>query len=283
MLNNNDEDRLYQYTSLDVLALILKNKNIKLSKLSTLDDPLEKYVEGIVFMDNLISRGTIELGEYCFVSSWSKDPEESIAMWDMYGNRKKGVRISLPEDMIDKNYDIFHEDNEIKDNYQLIPVPDEHKNLPFPELKAIDYSRLESKHPSINANGIDLNLDALGMYKLPDWSFQEEKRFRLLASIHRDQNTNVEMKYFYKFSEPNNTKGFAFEKPLASNYIFFGLKEEALHQIEIVIGPEMTEGDRLLLDALARQYDIKNIHDSKFTSPDIKEKLKKYTYLWNDM
>lgn len=111
-----------------------------------------------------------------------------------------------------------------------------------------------------------MNLDALGKFKLPDWSFQQEKRFRLLASIHRDKNTDVEMKFFYKVSDPDNTKEFVFEKPLDSNFIFFGLKEEALRQIEIVIGPEMTDGDRLLLDALARQYDIKSIHDSKFIS-----------------
>lgn len=47
-----ESEYLYQYTSLDTLAIILKEKNIKFSKLSFLDDPLEKYISSIYIPNN---------------------------------------------------------------------------------------------------------------------------------------------------------------------------------------------------------------------------------------
>ena len=82
-------DMVYHYTSLDVLALILANRTIRFNNLCNLDDPLEKYVKSISFSNSEKNDGRVNLGRYCFVSCWSTEEEESISMWDMYGDRKK--------------------------------------------------------------------------------------------------------------------------------------------------------------------------------------------------
>ena len=60
-------DYLYHYTSVESLALILKNKSFRLSPLSTLDDLQEERV-----------KDSQRFGEYVFVSSWTEDEEELV-------------------------------------------------------------------------------------------------------------------------------------------------------------------------------------------------------------
>ena len=76
---------LYHYTSIDNLALILKNRTIRLNSLTNMDDKQEaKTKEGQLF------------GKSVFISSWTDDESESIPMWKMYTSPSAGVRIGLP-------------------------------------------------------------------------------------------------------------------------------------------------------------------------------------------
>ena len=77
-------DYLYHYTSVESLALILRNKSFRLSPLSTLDDLQEERV-----------KDQQRFGDYIFVSSWTEDEEESIPMWNMYSNMSSGIRIKM--------------------------------------------------------------------------------------------------------------------------------------------------------------------------------------------
>ena len=81
---------LFHYTSIEALALILKNKTIRFNRLDCVDD-LEESMYGSGPND-------IKLGQYQFVSCWTKDCEENIALWKMYTSNK-GVRICLDSDM----------------------------------------------------------------------------------------------------------------------------------------------------------------------------------------
>ena len=81
--------KLYHYTSIETLALILKNGTIKFNRLDTVDD-LEEA--------GYTSDG-MQLGKYMFVSCWTKSSEENIALWSMYADKGKGIRIELDEDM----------------------------------------------------------------------------------------------------------------------------------------------------------------------------------------
>lgn len=76
---------LYHYSSIETLALILKNKTIRFNRLDLVDDPEECETKDFG-----------KIGRFFFVSCWMSDEEESIPMWKMYSNDLKGVRVKLP-------------------------------------------------------------------------------------------------------------------------------------------------------------------------------------------
>ena len=75
---------LYHYTSLATFALILTTKSIKFNRLDLVDDPDE----------SLFGYGDsdMKLNSSSFVSCWTEDKVENIALWKMYTDLK-GVRI----------------------------------------------------------------------------------------------------------------------------------------------------------------------------------------------
>lgn len=247
---------LYQYTSLETLALILENKTIRLRKLSLLDDPLEKYVGVISFTDRGPKVKREDLGGFCFVSCWTKNEEESIAMWDMYGDRKQGVRIGLPSKMFDKHYSLY---GTRKKQKLLFAYPEMY--FPVPQLVEIDYRRIDD--PLIYDKEFRLSLDSLGKYKLPDWEFQKEIRYRLFASNEVNHKGNV------YFGSPDFMKinQLQFNHPISRNFIDFKLDESVIAKLKIIVGPNISAGDRLLFDALVEKYNIDTdrICNSKYT------------------
>ena len=85
--------RIHHYTTIDTLALILKNKTIRFNRLDKVDD-LE---------ENITANG-VKIGQYSFVSCWTDDENESIPLWKLYTGTGTGVRISLDHEMF-KVYD----------------------------------------------------------------------------------------------------------------------------------------------------------------------------------
>lgn len=247
---------LYQYTSLETLALILKNKNIRFTKLRLLDDPLEKYVHLISLTDRGVRAERKDYGGFCFVSCWTKSNEESIAMWDMYGDRKRGVRICFPEDMFDSNFNIYgNTGNKTK---ALLTV--DSSSSPIPKLIVIDYKKIDEF--TMLKWDTRLTIDGLGRFKIPDWSFQNECRFRLFASNEKNKG-NV----YFASPEFALRKQIKFRQPISKNGIYFKLKDSAFDQIQITVGPEISEGSRLLLESLIEKYNINKdrVVNSKFT------------------
>ena len=85
---------IHHYTDIDVLALILKNRTLRFTRLDQMDDPEEC---------NFVSNG-VNLGQYTFVSCWTEVKEESIPMWKMYIKDKWGIRISLEKEGLFRTY-----------------------------------------------------------------------------------------------------------------------------------------------------------------------------------
>ena len=75
---------LYHYTSIEKLALILKNRTIRLNSLIHMDDLQEKK-----------SAEISDFGRFTYVSCWTSDEDESIPMWNMYTPLASGVRIKM--------------------------------------------------------------------------------------------------------------------------------------------------------------------------------------------
>ena len=90
--------KIYHYTTIETLALILKNRNIRFNRLDKVDDLEEARTK---------SNG-LNLAQYRFISCWTKSEEESIPLWKMYTNNGIGVRIGLEQKMF-KEYDFKHQ------------------------------------------------------------------------------------------------------------------------------------------------------------------------------
>ncbi len=75
---------LYHYTSIETLALILKNRTIRFNNLLNVDDPEEAETKDLGLS-----------GKHCLVSCWTKSSEDTLPMWNMYTPRMKGVRIKM--------------------------------------------------------------------------------------------------------------------------------------------------------------------------------------------
>ena len=81
--------RIYHYTNIETLALILKNKTIRFNRLDQVDDLEEGQTEC----------SGIKVGQYLFVSCWTEDPEESIPLWRMYTDKAISGRNPLPRSL----------------------------------------------------------------------------------------------------------------------------------------------------------------------------------------
>ena len=76
--------KLFHYTTIDTLAHILNNRSIKFNRLDQLDDKTES--EAFADFNPL---------RYIFSSSFTDDPNENIALWRMYADMERGVRLEF--------------------------------------------------------------------------------------------------------------------------------------------------------------------------------------------
>lgn len=79
---------LHKYATVEALKGIISNRAIRFSRFDTLDDQSEEK-----------AFKTLNLAQFLFASSWTVESNETIPMWDRYGDRGTGVRISLPKNM----------------------------------------------------------------------------------------------------------------------------------------------------------------------------------------
>ena len=245
----NSPTKLYHYTSLDKLALILQTQKIRFSELSMLNDLEEQNVQ----FSQRDSGWT-----KAYVSCWTEECEESIPMWKMYSEIPSGIRICLPQNPF-KNYISFVS---IKDGSMMINSLSSIKHIKLqnnsfqePDLKLlsinnslikVEYSDNFSTKDIIAScwNG-DLGVTfpmALGRLKRTAWSF--EKEWRYIAYL-LTRNKDV----------------------IIPPYCDFELRKDALKKIEIVKSPMFTKANEILLDSLIDKFQIdpKRIKQSLLT------------------
>lgn len=78
-------EKIYHYTSVESLALILSYRTIRFTRLDQVDDVTEAQ-----------THANIQFGKYLFASCWTQEEADNIAQWKMYGADMMGVRIELP-------------------------------------------------------------------------------------------------------------------------------------------------------------------------------------------
>lgn len=263
--------KIYHYTTIDILALILRNKTIRFNRL---DNGLDDLQEG-----NSSSCG-VRLGNYGFVSCWTENKEESIPLWKMYTDNGLGVRIALEKDMFkDYHYPDIVEIGDIKFNardsgWQQTKTPLEDMfnqnymvftllssqihNSPF--YRKIEYvDDVDEKMKDCvtiekvtnELNRINVKYADIGKYKHKRWAFEEETRFFLfiLPGMQFKINTNINVVFnqwlydVWTQNIQNNIKDY-----------YMHLKDNIFDDLEITLSPNFPISKRIMVEALRDKY-----------------------------
>lgn len=257
--------KIYHYTSIENLALILKHKTIRFSRLDQVDD-VEEATYGSGPYNTL-------LGQYAFVSCWTKEKKENLALWNMY-TKYKGIRIGLDEDMfitypIKPNIkSFFNSYIKFENDYFISSINN--------EAKLIDVNYVTSPEDYIKDivkeenDMLGICTENIGIYKRKEWDCQKESRFRLIIfPVNPKYVEIIQKRKLDDFSLLTQAMG-AFCQSLKENYKIsllykdMPIKKEALDNIEIMLGPNTSEGERAIVEALLTSFPNHTIKDSYF-------------------
>ena len=256
-------DYLFHYTTIEKLALILKNQTIRLNALCNMDDLQEGR-----------SKDLRNIGRFFFVSSWTDEEDESIPMWNMYTTMDAGVRIGLPKNpflrhqtKIDDLKKVFTssikvEGEGIQNLDTFLNLTDLiHKGVYSIQawngdiLTQVNYTNekdlLEPQIVSIEGDKISLNTTNIGKYKNTYWDFQKEWRYMMVflpLSITDNPMAMNEQFNTIVNRMANDMQSVPFD------YYDLSLSPDALKSLIITPSPKMTPGNRILLDSLTKQF-----------------------------
>jgi len=257
---------LYHYTTIESLALILKNKTIRLNPLDKMDDLQEQKTADVE-----------NLGKFVFVSSWTDDPTESIPMWKMYTNSTAGVRIKLRKNPflwhgtyganIEKVLGIPAQNDESRTKYvrtflDLSKMMDGgyispqawQGNILEKVTYTDDITKLEPKVATITNEGINLNTGILGKYKNLHWEFQKEWRY-IMQFISVNFKASMEDMANHAIISAN--KMLQGTEPPPFRFFDLDIDPKFFEEMEITCSPQMTYGNRVILDTLIEKYNSK--------------------------
>lgn len=256
---------LYHYTTISNLALILKNRTLRLNSLDNMDDLQEAK-----------SKDIQDYGKFVYVSCWTDMEKEIIPMWKMYTKPQAGVRITLPKNpfqIIDDIQTNHYRDptiQEIKNSmdiantgmYPIIGLMDMLTNgfiIPNislnQQLKSVIYTddkeKLEPQILTIKNEKFDADVSKIGIIKNRYWEFQHEWRYVLRAvpfSIANSfKNHDAEMRNFQ-----NSLMSGTAKQPIS--YIDLHLSNSALEQMQIILAPDITTANEIIVKSLVEKY-----------------------------
>lgn len=245
--------KIYQYTSIDSLKKIIEGKCIRFNRLDCVDDKSEYKHDSTVHDIN------IKLGKYTFVSCWTKREDENIDLWNRYGKGDKGVRIGMDEDMF-VTYDVgtvnksffnareYYFENFIISSYtntvNLIDVEYKKDIIPYYEeaIKEV-------------GNGVAFKFQNIGIYKKRVWQIQNESRFIIHAiPFVPDLINNNPTSFIEAMASAYRSK-----MELSRDSLYIPLKKEAFDNLEITMGAKTTSEDRIDVENIIKEHNIKAI------------------------
>lgn len=253
---------LYQYTTIETLALILKNRTIKFNSLENVDD-----------MEEVQTNDVNNYGKFIFTSCWTDAEEENLALWNMYAGKSHGIRIKLPthcfidnsEQVIkqigNKNLDVSIRSSESFDTDTNVQTKYNPFFANFYHLLKVSYTDDESKikqnlikeetyYNENNEKIIEKYFSdrEIGEFKRKYWLFQREWRY-IIVTVLKDIDTEKAL------SEEDIKKLEEFND--IPNGIYVEIDERKIEQMEIILGPSTTEADRIIVEALIDKYNPK--------------------------
>jgi hypothetical protein len=247
-------NKFYHYTTIDTLALILKFKKLRFRRLDLVDDISE--TEQVKY----------NASTHYFVSCWTMEEKENIALWKDRDSNMRGVRISTVSnpiqteiiqsiDKLNKSFEtpVLNGNNVILDqNLQKIYLywhPNSRsETMDFYKMTYIDDQGdfLKLKSECVNEN--EIKQDDLVLLKKSSWRFQNE--YRLIVPLQPNSDSII---------YPIDPKVF-FEKIIKGTchyeYYDFKLKEEFIENIEITLGPLCNDSDKIIVESLLKNFTI---------------------------
>lgn len=225
--------KIHHYTSVETLALILKTKKIRLNNLIDVND----LDEG-----NTTDCGNV--GQYFFVSCWTKEPKESIPLWNLY-NGLSGVRITFSNNFIgesnNESSQFRIEENEtylMKDFLDSEVIYTDDEKLLFPNI----------------VNGDKINFDLVGRYKRTAWSFEKEWRIKRFGANMIANYARTERE---KLLTNDNGDVFRFFNDNPFKFHDCPIFENHFKEMEILLGPKISDGNKIIVNDLVAKYNPK--------------------------
>lgn len=258
------KEHLYHYTSIETLLLILKNKTIAFNSLQNVDD-----------LDETESEDIEQIGKVCYVSCWTDDDSELIPMWNMYTPDMTGVRISLPKFPFKKYYykkgeyhlstdcesyincEKLYNDDKASislDNPKLIKVEyTDDKSKLYPKIKNIkhEYNR-DSDGKLCSTTSTNYSFKDLGKYKRKNWEFQHEVRYVINMAPYSMKELEKCKSYADQVKLIDRIEDTKIKEPYKR--FFLELSDEALNEMEILLGPKVREEQVELVKLIVQQY-----------------------------
>lgn len=266
-----DKKYLYHYTSIETLLLILKNKTLCFNSLINVDD-----------LEESETRDIKKMGRFCYVSCWTDSDEELIPLWNMYTPNMQGVRIKLEEYPFvkykyKKNEYNFTDDSDSFIDYKELEEDDkasivaqcpllekviytDDEELLFPKVKQITNEITKENDGKIKTTQtINYNIKEIGRYKRKNWSFQNEVRYIIPMSpwsmrelkqcgeYKRFEECVLAQKRLISRLEDDNLKA-------PYDRYFLKLDEKVLNEVEVLLGPKITEAQMEIVDMIVKKY-----------------------------
>lgn len=191
-----------QYTDVEALLCILKNKELKANCIKNVDDIKEQsYLQPLIDNDEAIP----------YISCFDYSTDESIPLWNMYAGDKYGVkiqfelsRIGLPKSLSDVLIDQSRYVKGCRPGFSPVEFSQSLRQDPtreYPKVwvhistKPVVYKNsLENVGYQLPANNL-LNWSTLATIKSEHWKFQNE--IRIIADFshtnYTSDNDNVEL------------------------------------------------------------------------------------------
>ncbi len=248
--------RIYHYTNIDTLALILKNKTIRFNRLDKVDDLEEGRSEC----------SGINIAQYTFVSCWTENPEESIPLWKLYTDKEMGVRIGMDKDMF-KTYS-YHDEEVINGVYmkgevktilspemlspaKIVLMPIFNDGVFYRKVQYVNDVSSELKGAvSKDANGgYQFQLSKFGAFKNSRWAFQQESRFVLNIYPNPQKIPYTDERLAHWLCQVIGAN-----IPNSISHYDMDLDGNALSAMEITMCPNMSEGNKIIVESLCNTY-----------------------------
>lgn len=231
---------LHHYTSINSLACILESKRLRFSRADTFDDPHEARVVG-----------NKNVGRVNFATCWTSE-DESLPQWHLYGDRYRGVMITIEPTFTNAGEPIYFEPftihNSSGHDYRFTPKSCSDDHIKPLRVDYISQNDFDCCSPANEAQ-------TTKVLKLDCWGFQQEVRFNISLVGNADKICASN-----DFSRDDHFLGYPFCERLHYDH---PLLDSVYRRIKITVGPCCDYGDKVLVQALMDKYlDGKEIQTS---------------------